>query len=171
MIVIKKLSERIPNMHNEFLENWLKELAQDVEKQGDAIKARQEEYEPQTYDEAIALIKGWKRCVADDYFVHWETPSRDWVLIGRDVAVSDEYTYDACIVSWEKDKWPELWKEMEEDGKGRYLYLTNGKWILNCLFMVRRDSTPGRVVCQAYLSYKDHADWAERLSKKATNVD
>ena len=182
-----KLSERVPdpNYGQSFkewrarLRGWLKELAESVEfidrRDRLAYRSLREQlsepdqkekvkYEPQTYDEAIALIKGWKRCVASDYFVHWETLTGDWVLIGRDVAVDDQSTYDACIVSWEKDKWPDLWKEMVKDGCKGHLYLYKNRWTLN-LPGRYEDSTPGRVVCQAYLCFKNHRDWAERLSK------
>lgn len=174
----KKLSERVPMMQNEFLGNWLKELAEYVEfidrrEQGlreevarkKKTKEAQKEYEPQTYDEAIALIKGWKRCVVD-MFVHWETPKGAWWVIDTNDEIGFcEADYENYNFSWERDKWPELWKEMSTDSNCGHLYYYKNEWVL--YFPVKyKDSTPGRVVCKAYLVYKGHADWAERLSKE-----
>ena len=177
-----KLSERVPDVLAESASKWLKELAEYVEfidrrdrlvyrslreqlsksDQKDDVK-----YEPQTYDEAIALIKDWKRCVVD-CFVHWETPTGDWAIIDPNDEVGfSEYDYENYNVSWERDKWPELWKGMIK-AKIRRLYLseiTENTWVFNLDSTIYTDSTPGRVVCQAYLVHKGHIDWAERLSK------
>ena len=170
-----KLSERVPDtMSRAKLRSWLKELAEYVEFIDNRVRMEgrylcihrtssptELEYEPQTYDEAIALIKGWKRCVVGS-FVHWETPTGNHVIF-RDERIHEFYIH---ADSWEWDRWPELWKEMVE-AKIRRLYLSevSGKWVFHLHSVVYTDSTPGRVVCKAYLVYKGHADWAERLSK------
>ena len=172
-----KLSERMPDTNYVAgLGEWLKELAEYVEftDRRDRLAYRdlrervsvpaQEEYQPQTYDEAIALCKGWKRCVVDG-FVHWETPTGAWWMIDPNDEVGFcEADYENYNFSWERHKWPDLWKEMVEDGCVGHLYLYKGKWTLT-LPGRHEDSTPGRVVCKAYLVYKGHPDWAERLSK------
>ena len=115
-------------------------------------------YEPQTYDEAVALCRGWKRCVDESYFICWKTPKGVW----------PPTTYSNVVpFSWEKDKWPGLWKEMLKEGCLRKLYLSeiSDEWVFNLSSVIYTDSTPGRVVCQVYLIYKGHPDWAERLSK------
>ena len=163
-----KLSERVPdpNYDQSFkewrarLRDWLKELAEYVEfidrrdrlayrslreqllepDQKDDVKYEPQTYDeaiPQTYDEAIALCKGWPRAA---------------------------FGYD---ISWEKDKWPELWRELV-GAKITNLYLseiTENRWVFNLDSVIYTDSTPGRVVCKAYLVYKGYPDWAKRLSK------
>lgn len=111
------------------------------------------EYEPQTYDEAIALIKGWERCVVDGS-VHWNKTYE----FGSTVDMS-------VPVIWEKVYWPNLWKEMSTEDHPGHLYFHKNVWVLYYSSGYSKDSTPGRVVCQSYLVYKGHADWAERLSK------
>lgn len=169
-----KLSERIPRENPDYSvwADWLQELAEYVEyleKQqliliSKSIEEPKSEYEPQTYDEAIALCKGWKRCVMDG-FVHWETAKGAWWIIDPNDEVGFcEADYENYNFSWERDKWPDLWKEMIMEDCPGYLYFQEDKWIL--YFPSRhQDSTPGRVVCQAYLVYKGHPEWAERLSK------
>jgi len=140
---------------------WLKKLAEYVEfidrreqglREEAAWKKKTEkagiEYEPQTYDEAIALCKGWPRAA---------------------------FGYD---ISWEKDKWPELWKEMIEARCKGILYLDEDSWVFSFPSYLHKDvmmsafpsfkfrgSTPGRAVCRTYICCQGHADWAERLSK------
>lgn len=159
---IIKLTQTVKYLQEE--NRWIREKLDQALEIPQEVQVEESVYEPQTYDEAIALCKDWRRCVVDD-FVHWETPSKD---IWR-VSVLDRFSLH--LASWENNRWPELWKEMLEDEKGRYLYLTDGRWVLNCLFMIRSDSTPGRVVCQTYLHYKGHTDWAERLSKTEADCD
>ena len=117
------------------------------------------EYEPQTYDEAIALCKGWRRSVVDGS-VHWKKTFKGG---------STGSCCNSVPASWEKECWPELWKEIPEVRRSGWLFLSkNNRWIANLRYIRSaryNDSTPGRVVCQAYLVYKGHADWAERLSK------
>ena len=117
------------------------------------IQKGKPKYEPQTYDEAIALIKGWKR-YPETGLARWESPSGDRVV----------FDFGKCSASWEKHKWPELWKEMTTENCPGHLYLQRDMWVLY-FFSRCEESTPGRVVCQAYLVYKGHADWAKRLSK------
>ena len=181
---MSKLSERVPDpSFGSLLEwrvrlrSWLKELAEVVEfidrrEQFDIChphkqfsEPTQEEYQPQTYDEAIALCKGWKRCVMDG-FVHWETSKGAWWVIDPNDKVGFcEADYENYNFSWERNQWPDLWKEMIE-AKIRHLYLSeiSDEWVFNLDSRIYTDSTPGRVVCQVYLVYKGHADWAERLS-------
>jgi len=158
---VTKLSKQLPEFFSFTRSNWsawgkwLKELAEYVEfidrrEQGLREEATykkkfeatyafapviQKEYEPQTYDEAIGLCKGWPRTA---------------------------FGYD---ISWERDNWPELWKEMSRkyDCVG-HLYFHKDEWALY-FPSGYRDSTPGRVVCQAYLCFRNHPDWAKRLSK------
>ena len=183
-----KLSERMPDTNYDRQiggrSAWLKELAEYVEfidgraqvtnshlreqlnRLLDSTQEEKEEaeYEPQTYDEAIALCKGWKRCVVD-MFVHWETPKGAWWMIDPNDNIGFcEADYENYNFSWERDKWPELWKEMTTEDCFGHLYFQEDRWVL--YFPTRyEDSTPGRVVCKAYLVYKGHSDWAERLSK------
>ena len=127
------------------------------------VQVEEPVYEPQTYDEAIALCKDWRRCVVDD-FVHWETPRKD---IWR-VSVLDRFSLH--LASWENNRWPELWKEMVKDRYPGHLGFCEDEWIFKALIR-HRDSTPGRVVCQAYLYYRNHRNWAERLSKTEDDCD
>lgn len=163
-----KLSRRVPNIIGQSIADWLKELAEYVEfidrreeglREEAAWKKKTQkvglEYEPQTYDEAIALIKGWKR-YPETGLARWESPSGDRVV----------FDFGKCSASWENHKWPELWKEMVEALHRGSMYLYENEWTFNLPAYQRyRDSTPGRVVCQAYLYYRNRRDWAERLSK------
>jgi len=118
-------------------------------------------YEPKTYDEAIALCKDWERCVDESCFICWKTPKGVW----------PPTTYSNVVpFSWERDKWPELWKEMVKDRYPGHLGFCKDEWIFKALVR-HRDSTPGRAVCQAYLYYRNHHDWAERLSKTEDDCD
>lgn len=146
-----KLSERMPDTNYVAgMGEWLKALAEYIEfiDRRDRLAYRdlreqlaqptqktEIKYEPQTYDEAIGFLKGWPRAA---------------------------FGYD---ISWEKDKWPELWKEMVKANCRRHLCYELDEWTFKLLSTTQRDATPGRVVCQAYLVYRGHADWAERLSK------
>lgn len=179
-----KLSERIPNtsfdqpVHEwrKKLRGWLKELAEYVEfidrrdrlayrdlreRTSETPQKVELEYEPQTYDEAIALCKSWRRYVDGTGRVQWITPDG--------VRMEDSYSIkDQCVdgfISWERDKWPELWKEMVEAKYRGYLCFYENEWKLNVQSIVHKDSTPGRVVCQAYIVFKGRVDWARRLSK------
>ena len=110
-------------------------------------------YEPQTYDEAIAVIKSWQRRTNITGLLCWKSPT-------------DAYYYAWHEVdSWEKDKWPELWEEMVGADYRGQLSFYDDAWFWFRLSVTHKDSTPGRVVCQAYLYYRNHRDWAERLSK------
>lgn len=178
-----KLSERVPEWCGDVRDlkygveigDWLKELALcfealDQREQKESRYVRKEltriwqnseytqepkpKYEPQTYDEAIALIKGWKRCVIGDA-IYWENSE----------AVFPRGFYGDCLISWEKNKWSDLWKEMSAEDYPGHLYYHKNVWILYYSSGYSEESTPGRVVCKAYLVYKGHPDWAERLSK------
>ena len=178
-----KLSERVPTMLSEFFGDWLKELAEYVEfidrRDRLAYRSLREqlskpdqrddvEYEPQTYDEAIALCKGWKRCVNEFGLVHWETPTGAWWVIDPNDRIGFcEADYENYNLSWERNKWPELWRELV-GAEITNLYLSEiseNTWVFNLDSTIYTDSTPGRVVCQIYLRFKGHVDWAERLSK------
>lgn len=176
-----KLSERLPSpSYDRSIQgwrDWLKELAEyvefierrdrlayrDLRKRLDGIskpvQEAESEYEPRTYDEAIALCKGWKRSVIGS-FVCWENPK--WTIKG---------IYGHQLTSWEKDKWPELWKELNKTKRNGHLYFYSDRWLYDFTFVSYRESTSGRVVCKAYLDYKGHADWAERLSKETADAD
>lgn len=127
------------------------------------VSVEESEYEPETYDEAIALCKGWKHSAcAIVEGLRWKS------TLG--------YTF-AVPPRWETKRWPDLLKEMNEidcsSGKSLDFSLTWNAYSLKWLcissvypFVRQFDKDGvGGAVCGAYLRLKGHKDWADRLCK------
>ena len=185
-----KLSERVPYTDTLWA-NWLKELAQLVERGQEENCCLREElariaksilrgeigepqtcaevvYEPQDYDEAVSLCKGWRR-LPEDY------PFRPLLWELRNSEGTCTCDVRGHLPPWETIMWPDLLKEMNEpcSGESPDFYLTwsanNLKWLCSSAihpFLRQFDKESfGGAVCGAYLRLKGHKDWADRLCR------
>ena len=122
-------------------------------------------YEPSTYDEAIALSKGWTIGTVDRGNIgkiYWRAPRN---------------SVPCKLLEWEAQFWPDLIKEMNEincsSGESLDFSLTwnaySLKWLCSSSvypFLRQFDEESfGGAVCGAYLRLKGHKDWADRLCK------
>jgi len=185
-----KLSERVP-YSDTIWADWLKELAQLVERGQEENCCLREElariaksilrgeigepqpcaevvYEPQDYDEAMSLCKGWRR-LPENY------PFRPLLWELRNSEGTCTCDVRGHLPPWETKRWPDLLKEMNEidcsSGKSLDFSLTwnaySLKWLCSSSvypFLRQFDEESfGGAVCGAYLRLKGHKDWADRL--------
>jgi len=148
---------------NRCLREKLYQVQELVRMERKEVQIEESKYEPQTYDEAIALCKGWKHSAcAIVEGLRWKGPSGHTFMVPP---------------RWQSTLWPDLLREMNEidrsSGNSLDFSLTwnayNLKWLCISsvsLFLRQFDKdSVGGAVCGTYLRFKGHRDWADRLCR------
>jgi len=130
---------------NRCLREKLYQVQELVRMERQEVQVEESEYEPQNYDEAIALCKEWKRCRQPP---QWE--SILWPDLLREMNKIDCNSEESpnFYLTWSAD---------------------NLKWLCrSSIYPLLRQfdkESFGGAVCGAYLRLKGHKDWADWLCK------